>query len=99
MTGCHTRETRRIIKSFMGKIIVIYILLEVNFVSLTQIPNDTDIKYYSGHLVIDTPKPIHLSIGHISKAEVFQYSLEKADMLIELLIVLQYNIQICIYNI
>ena len=65
---------------------------------MTQIPNDTDIKYYSGHLVIDTPKPIHLSIGHISKAEVFQYSLEKADMLIELLIVLQYNIQICIYN-
>ena len=79
----------------MGKIIVIYILLEVNFVSLTQIPNDTDIKYYSGHLVIDTPKPINLSIGHILKDEVFQYSLEKDNMLNELLIVLQYNIQIC----
>ena len=56
----------------MGKIIVIYILLEVNFVSLTQIPNDTDIKYYSGHLVIDIPKPIHLIIGHTLKDEVFQ---------------------------
>ena len=72
MTWCHTRETKRIIKSFMGKIIVIYILLEVNFVSLTQIPNDTDIKYYLGHLVIDIPKPIHLRRGHTLKDEVFQ---------------------------
>ena len=83
----------------MGKIIVFYISLEVNFVSLTQIPNDTDIKYYLGHLVIDIPKPIHLRRGHTLKDEVFQWSLVNADMLIELLIALQYNIQICIYNI
>ena len=63
--------------------------------NFTQIPNNNDIKHHSGNLVIDTPKPIHLSIGHILKDEVFQYSLEKDNMLNELLIVLQYNIQIC----
>ena len=76
----------------MGGNIVINILLDVNFVNLTRIPNDTDIKYHSGHLVINAPKPIHLSIGHILKDKVFQYSLEKANMLNEPLIVLQYNI-------